>query len=230
MLLIALLLSQFNHAGSLKCKTAYSTFNSMQSEILNTWNQGDIEEIKTINERYDYSFLFNLKHPNQMYFASDWMNKNDVEQSILFLLAMNKQGYYKVKDFKHLVPKANFILNDNEICVVPAIWNIADVDGKLVTKVDIIYIRNLKGNAWRVFNYVGDEEKEDFLEFFPNFPEDIKLSKSTTINELGREITIVDTSLKIYKMLGLEITVEIMTDLNTQQELKIARLKLNGFE
>lgn len=217
-------------AENLTCLDSYKTFENIKDEAIQTWMQGSFEQAKELDVKYDYSALFHDKHPGNYYFASDWIDKKTYDSTLSFLISLTQNGQFKHIQSTRSKPKANFISVVGEVCVVPTQSIDMTFGEKTTTDTDVIYVRALADNQWRLLEYAGDERKEDFDEFFPDFPKTVKLLASSTVDDSGRSLTSTDVALKLFEYQGREITPEILNELQMmQKEIDNRKLK-NGFK
>lgn len=228
LLLMALLISSSSFAEELQCLKSYSTFKSIYVDSIKITKTGDLNKLKAFEQQYDYTVLFKDKHPGQVYLGSDWMKESEADGVMKIALSMEKTGKLQMLEQKLEKPKANFISSIGEVCVVPSYYDSIFFGEKIRSYGDIIYIRALNGNKWRLYSYIGDEQKQDFDEFFPDFPASVKLSASTTDGASYAQQS-TNAAIRTLKYLGVEITPELRKQLKQDQKEIEMRMKANGF-
>jgi hypothetical protein len=181
------------NAENLKCENSYPLFEKIIFEKMSMANMGTEQEIHDYSDKYDYSYLFNNKHLNQRYWTDKKLSDAEIEWSNNEWISQreyNKRIKKMAKDheklesydaFYQLLPnKANVISKVGEICVVPiqTYFNIEDDNGEEIILegmlIDHIFVKDPKNNEWRVLEYNRDISDQDFREFFPDFPDEIK--------------------------------------------------------
>jgi len=229
-LMFNLLFSTQIFSADLQCLKSYKTFNNIQEEGINVIKNGTDDEMKAFNDRYSYSMLFKKNHPGQSYFNGNWINEDIAKLSSSIMASSFRNGDMEIINYTISEPKANFMSNIGEVCVIPMQSTIIyDFDEKGTTNADFLFIRDLNSNQWRFFPYYGSEKKEDFNEFFPDFPKSVKLSPSSTTYESGNDLTSIDYAKRLYKKMGMDIPPEVLNDLQEKQEETKLRKKMNGF-
>lgn len=228
-LLIMLLMSTHSFAENLKCLNSYETLRNIQDEGINILENGTIKQVLDFNEQYDYANLYKNKHPGKGYWMDDWVDDDIAKTSLIVLATSVKSGKFKIINYTLNKPKANFISSVGEVCVIPVQSTGIYYDEEGTTNADIIFVRDLKSNLWRIYSYYGSERKEYFNEFFPDFPKSIKLSASSTIYKSGHKLTSIDVAQKIFKDMGGEMPPEVLINLQKSEKEAEARKKLNSF-
>lgn len=167
------LLSLNLYSSELKCLDSYDILRGIYSSAVDVRRNGNLEQIKEHNDRFDYPALFNKNHPDQ-YYLDGWKDEHEYDGILDFIQYRIKSGESKGHKITLNKPKANFISSVGEVCVIPMYYDVT-IKGKQSRSLsDEIFVRNIESNEWRVFSYSGDEPEEAFNEFFPNFPKEIK--------------------------------------------------------
>lgn len=205
------------YAKDLQCVDSYKTFENIEAESIRLLKSGNVDQLKAFNKQYDFTHLYNNKHPGQRYFYGDWIDEREAEVNLEVLATM-----FRLEKIKHIQsvqskPKANFISSIGEVCVIPTQNKTVFFGETFKSSTDIIYVRNLENNQWYSYSFLGSELKEDFDELFPDFPKSVKLSPSST-RHAGREVSSAEISLKMLKALNIEVTPEIMSELEKKQK------------
>lgn len=229
LLLFSFIFSTQTFSADLQCRRSYETFKNIQEEGINVVKNGTNDEIKAFSDRYDYPMLFKNNHSGQSYFNGDWIDENVAKMTLVIMASSFRNGEAEVVNYTLSEPKANFMSSIGEVCVVPMQSTIIYFDEKATTNADVVFIRDLNSNQWRLFTYYGSEKKEDFNEFFPDFPKSIKLSASSTIYESGNNLTSIDYAKIFFKKMGMDIPPEVLNDLQEKQEETKLRKRMNGF-
>ena len=229
LLLSSLLFSTQTFSAELQCPKSYENFKKIQEEGLNVVRNGTNDEIQAFSDRYDYSMLFKNNHLGQSYLIDNWIDENVAKLSLLIMVSSIKNGETEIVNYTLNELKANFISSIGEVCVVPMQSTSIYFDEESTTSADVIFIRDLNSNQWRLFTYYGSEKKEDFHEFFPDFPKSVKLSASSTTYKSGNNLTSIDYAKIVYKKMGIDIPQEVLTELQKKQEETKLRREMNGF-
>lgn len=229
LLLSSLLFSAQTFSADLQCPKSYETFKKIQEEGINVVKNGTNDEIQAFSDRYDYSMLFKKNHVGQSYLLDNWIDENVAKMSFLIMASSIKNGETELVNYTLNELKANFLSSIGEVCVVPMQSTSIYFDEESTTSADVIIIRDLNSNQWRLLTYYGSERKEDFHEFFPDFPKSVKLSASSTTYKSGNNLTSIDYAKIIYKKMGMDVPREVLTELQKKQEETKLRRKMNGF-
>ena len=229
LLLSSLLFSTQTFSADLQCPKSYETFKKIQEEGINVVKNGTNDEIQAFSDRYDYSMLFKKNHVGRSYLLDNWIDENVAKMALLIMASSIKNGETELVNYTLNELKANFISSIGEVCVVPIQSTSIYFDEESTTSADVIFIRDLNSNQWRLFTYYGSERKEDFHEFFPDFPKSVKLSASSTTYKSGNNLTSIDYAKIIYKKMGMDVPREVLTELQKKQEETKLRRKMNGF-
>lgn len=162
-----------SYSSELKCQDSYDIFQKIFSSAVDVRRDGDLKQIKEHNERYDYPALFNKNHPGQFYLYG-WKDEAKYDEILDTISYMIQSGISKEHKTTLLQVKANFISGVGEVCVIPMYYD-GNIDGEKKRSLhDVFFVRDIHSNEWRALIYTGDESEEDFNEFFPDFPKDIK--------------------------------------------------------
>lgn len=172
-LLAAMLLSTAIYADDLQCLASMDHLKSIFDDAVAIEKKGDLQQMKDYNARYDYSALFNDRHPNQYYYMT-WISESEYENNLNELISMAQKGVTKNHKTILQKPKANFISAVGEVCVIPMHYEMTMNGKDLSSLSDQVFVRNLTNNQWRVFSYDGDENDQVLEEFFPGFSQDLK--------------------------------------------------------
>ncbi|TCM66472.1 hypothetical protein EC844_11372 [Acinetobacter calcoaceticus] len=150
-------------------------------------SRGDINALLNYYKKYDYAYSFNHKHPNKRYWDSQWISKAQYIQQLNTLLKQAQEyDDSDVMSEELLFPKGAVILSVGEVCVVPSMLKLESQDAShYIARRDFIFVRDLKRNDWRVWEYFGRESEQDFDEFFPGFPNDLKRVLDDRVVEAG---------------------------------------------
>lgn len=230
-LLVGLSIHGVSHAEDLQCEKSYSQFNQYVTELNSISKTGNAEQLHQFLEKNEYSRLFKDKHPESTYYTGDWMNDQEYQLAIQFQQSLTKSEQYKNEGLELQNPKANFVLPLGEVCIVPWISKDTIFGKKYESQTDLIFVRNLDNNEWRVFTYLGTEKPEDFTEFFPDFPQDIKLSAAKANGEYAVTVQAYEMGIDIFNYLTNSKVPQVLVDeLKENIESTRERLKVNGFE
>ncbi len=221
-----MMVSSGAYAKDLQCADSYKTFESIEAESIKLLKSGSLEELKAHSDKYDLTYLSSDKHPGQRYFYGEWIDESEAEAGLAILATMFRSEKMKHIQSIPLKPKANFISSIGEICVVPTKNQTVFLGETLKSNTDIIYVRKLENNQWYLYSFIGSELKEDFEEFFPDFPKSIKLTPSSTRNG-GREVSSTEMSIKMLEALNIEVTPEMLNELKKKQKEVEDRKKQN---
>lgn len=165
------------YAQELQCSKNYPLFEKMMEDKMMIMKNGNFEEVLRFKDKYAYSTLFDSKYLGKMFTGVKWVSPEEYADRVKRVMDDVKSGFI-VDDGNKLFPiKYNGILSAGEVCVIPVEARFM-INGK--EKLDrkyTIYVRNLKTNEWRSLIYSDYISKDDFNEFFPDFPNDIDLSK-----------------------------------------------------
>ncbi|WOE32098.1 MULTISPECIES: hypothetical protein [unclassified Acinetobacter] len=224
-LLLGFLFSNQAFSADLQCLKSFETFKNIQDEGINAVINGTNDDIKAFGDQYDYSGLFKKNHAGKSY----WIDEDVAKTSLLIMASSFKNGEAEIVNYTFSEPKANFISSIGEVCVVPMQSTSTYLEDEMTTNADVIFIRDLNSNQWRLFTYYGSEKKEDFNEFFPDFPKSVKLSASSTTYKSGNNLTSIDYAKILYKKMAMDIPPEVLHDLQKKQEETTLRKKMNGF-
>ena len=230
-LFVGLAIHGVSQAEDLQCEKSYAQFNQYLTESNHISKTGDAEQLHQFLEKNEYSRLFKEKHPDSTYYSGDWMNNQEYQLAVQFQQGLTKSDQYKNESIDLQKPKANFVLSVGEICIVP--WTSKDTifGKKYESQTDLIFVRNLDNNEWRVFTYLGTEKPEDFTEFFPEFPQDVKLSAAKANGEYASTGQAYEMGMDIFNYLTKSKVPPVLVDeLKANIESNRARLKVNGFE
>jgi hypothetical protein len=229
--LVCISLNHLTYAGNLQCEKSYAEFNKYLTDLNNIGKNGDAEQLDKFLEQKEYSRLFKVKHQNQVYYDTDWMDKQEYQLALQFQEGLMRSDQYQHIKFSLQSPKANFILSVGEICVVP--WTSEDkiFNKTYVSQTDLIFVRDLNTNQWRSFAYLGTEKPEDFKEFFPNFPLALKLSAATANGTYAVTDQAYEMGINMFDYLTKsKIPPVLIEELTKNVELNRQRLKANGFD
>lgn len=175
LIITGFLVSPFTYTHNLECQNNFPLFENILKEELHHLEQGDVDQVIEFNNRYNYSALFRNKHSNQYYLGGLWMGRDEYESRLTDVMNVVRSGDYSIEEFKLISIKADRITPIEEICVIPIEMKILDFGKIEVSTNDWIFIRSLEDNKWRTFTYLDNVKKQDFNEFFPDFPSDIQL-------------------------------------------------------
>jgi hypothetical protein len=182
------------NAETLTCEDNYSLFEEIIQKKSASNTISSESEIYDYIAKYDYSFLFNDKHPNKMYWVGknyfadrvswdeyEWISQKEYKKRIKKTAQYNSKNNEDSYHYELQPIKANVLNAVGEICIIPVqtYLVIEDDDGEKLwiegMLVDHLFVRNLKNNEWRVLEYNSLYIKDDdFQEFFPDLPDDIK--------------------------------------------------------
>ncbi|TCM59718.1 hypothetical protein EC844_1391 [Acinetobacter calcoaceticus] len=193
-----------------------------------TLRNGSVSDLLKLYEQQEYAVLFKQNHPGQSYLFDEWVADEEYQQVMQDTISLYRSGNYKNLEVKISKPQANFLSKYGEVCVINKTMTDEYLNTPLKTESLDIYVRHLANNQWRVLSYQGTELPENFKEFFPDFPKNIKL-KSAKINGLDPAESSYVMSVDYLKNAKIEITDEIQQSLDQAKKDTKARLKLNGF-
>lgn len=228
--LVCITLNHVTYAEDLQCEKSYAEFNQYLTDLNNIGKNGDVAQLDKFLEKTEYSRLFKTKHQNQIYYNTDWINKQEYQLALQFQTGLTKSDQYQHIKFNLQPPKANFILSVGEVCVIP--WTSEDkiFNKTYVSQTDLIFVRDLKNNQWRSFTYLGTEKPEDFKEFFPHFPITLKLSAATANGTYAVTDQAYEMGINMFDHLtNSTIPPVLIEELTKNVELNRQRLKANGF-
>ena len=230
LLFISMLISSHSYSADLQCESSYKIFEGIYNDI-NSVRDGanlNLTQLARFEHKYSYSRLFDQNHPGQVYSSGNWIDQKVYADQVLMSHLLFVKLKTKNLGVKWGRPKANFISDVGEICIIPFEYRYSYLDESVTQRTDNIYVRNLKNNEWRVFIYLGYERKQDFDEFFPDFPKTIKLSEiySSEGNSIERYIAV---QAQVYKALGIELTAEKIENMRLRKKAINERRKENGF-
>lgn len=175
--IISLFLSTFLYAANLECSKSYLKFSKLLEEKVNLLTNSDIEGVLAFKDKHAYSSLFNANHPNQKFSTIRWISNDEYVSMVKKSMQMMKTGDFRFSESKLFPIKYNGIIRAGEICIIPIESTAISKGRELKHKDYYIYIRDLQSNEWRSIIYLDQISKENFNEFFPDFPQGLDLSK-----------------------------------------------------
>lgn len=229
-LILAGFLPLSTSAEDLQCTQSYDIFNEWTVEHKRLVEAADTDGFLKFQAKILYTSLFQSSHLDQTYMHGVWLDKAYVKEAMQNILAPYKddQENFKFIQIKYKQPKANFISEVGELCIIPTV-EIYKMEGeRIIMSYDVIFVRNLISNQWLVFAYTGLEKAEDFKQFFPNFPKQIKLAQAK-INGFNEAEYDRISSIEQLKKNGESISSDTMENINFQYEQTREKLKQNGF-
>lgn len=170
-------LSTSIYANDFECQNNFVLFENILNEELRHLEQGNVSQLIKFNNKYNYTALFKNNHTNQFYFGGQWIGRDEYESRLIALMDFVKRADYSIEEFKLISIKANRLTSTEEICVIPIAVKTLTLGKVEMVNNDLIFIRSLKENKWRIFAYLDSVKKHDFNEFFPDFPTDIQLKR-----------------------------------------------------
>lgn len=173
------LLSFSSYSSELNCSESYDLFQGIIKGAVDVRKNGSLKQIKEHNARYDYPAIFNKNHPGKFYLYG-WISESEYDELLEYISNNIKSGKSKEHKAILLKPKEDFISSIGEVCIIPMYYYV-NINGKQSKSLnDVFFVRDIHSNEWRVFIYTGEESEEDFNEFFPDLPKEIrnKLSKT----------------------------------------------------
>ena len=179
LLLTTLLGSMAVMAQDLRCTTDLDTLKNIQEQEKTIFEKGTFADLLNHRQKYDYSFKFKPNHGGQSFLFNRWVPDAEYTTEIksIFLYARNIPREKYVSTFG--TPYANFILNQQEICLIPSVFTYQiENNKKQVEENTIIWIRDLNSTDWKELTYEEQMNQKDFREFFPHFPSNIKFRKN----------------------------------------------------
>ena len=226
--LFSVCLSVSSFAQELKCEKNYDQFEKISTDVLKIAQTGSYQQYVAFNDQYDYSVQFRDQHPGQYYWGSDWISISEFHENEQMVFNWLRDETYQYIDQELAKPKLNFISRIGEVCVVPT--RIRDVffGSQHQTEFDVIYVRDLENNHWRMHNFAGNERVKDLKEFFNASAQQLQLSAQYTDGLNYAESGYIAAQ-KMYESLGIEITPEIKQELLNEKQETLIRLRKNGF-
>lgn len=214
-------------AENLKCKESLDIFNEQIDKGIQFRKIGSVDDLVKYNEETEYAQLFKSKHAGQTYVVDGWVDNRQYKQQLYAEAAVMKKAGYNNLGHKLLEPKANFISSIGEVCIMPLQAEDQFFNHKMTGISDVIFVRDLKNDSWRSFNYLGIEKPQDFSEFFPDFPKGLRLSPALVNDQNFADIN-YEFSLLMFKHMGIPMNAEIQQQLQEEKEKYQRRLITNG--
>ncbi|MEG2749589.1 MAG: hypothetical protein RR939_09270 [Acinetobacter sp.] len=191
--------SALANAESLECGSNYSLFEELVQMKSDANLISNESEILNFIEKYDYSSLFNEKHPNKkfwgfknydadrQYWAEDeWIDSKVYNKRIGKLAKYNAKNelnpyFYELLDYKY-----NAVTPVGEVCIIPVqayarIESEGEELGIEAMLVDYFFVRDNLSDQWRVLDYGFQFLDQDLKEFFPGLPVNIKNGLNTGV-------------------------------------------------
>ncbi len=228
MIAITTLASSVSFAENLQCEKSYEIFKQQGDKEIEILKNGTLDDIIHYYDQIEYDRKLKPNHQGQTFSSGEWISDAKYREDVKIQQDLAKDDSYKNIDFSLLKPKLNYISSVGEVCVVPMRSQDEMFKKNMQTQADVIFVRDLKTNDWRRFIYLGIEDKKDFNEFFPDFPKNIKLSK-TLINNQDFAESASEFALLMLEEMGAEITPELKEAVEAQSEPFKVKLKANGY-
>ncbi|TCM62711.1 hypothetical protein EC844_12429 [Acinetobacter calcoaceticus] len=228
LLVAACLVSITASANELRCVDSYPLFKKLDNDSVFLFQHMHFEDMKKFSDKYSYTLLFSAQHPAQTFSYGKWKDKAQAEQDARSFHRFSKSLNLKVQEYRYNSPKLNYISTQGEVCVVPVVFKYTMLEKEYVHEYDMIYVRNLNAKKWRAFKYIGIETKKDFDEFFPDFPNTVRLSDQK-VNGLNYADSGYAMSNAIYQEFDFEITDEVTQGWEKEKQESATLLKNNGY-
>lgn len=191
--------SALANAESLECGSNYPLFEEIVQVKSDANMISNESAILMFLEKYDYSFLFNEKHPNKRFWGfknyiadrkswaeDEWIDSKVYNKRIKKLAKYNAKNesnsyFYKLLDYKY-----NVATPVGEVCIIPVQAYIRiESEGEEfwgeAMLVDYFFVRDILSGQWRVLDYSIQFSDQDLKEFFPGLPVSIKNELNTGV-------------------------------------------------
>lgn len=210
-------LATFANAETLECESNYELFKEIIKKKSDADKISSEEEIHRYIGKYDYTQIFNKNHLGKQFWVdkplsfaksswrnNEWISQREYNKRIKVIARHNAKNTANAYYNEILPPKANVLTQSGEICVVP-VQAYIEGEGDTVAKegenqntserivleamrIDHIFVRDIKDNAWRVLEFNSNIADKDFQEFFPDLPDHIQNELDDGIVEAQPEI------------------------------------------
>ncbi len=138
--------------------------------------QNDIAMIMEATKQENYDVVLDKTYPSLIKIAGG-------EEAYQQLVAKNnltfKQQGFVLGKIKNDLPVDNFVIGDEEICLIPTRLSLKSSTKQAVVKSYMIAIRQESSQEWKYLNGVNMKQKFALLTLLPNWPDEIELPEST---------------------------------------------------
>lgn len=161
---------QLSHADDqLRCSKDMAKIKKIYAVQKDIFDHQQFEDLQNHLNQYDYTRLFQKNHLNQTYYLDAWIPSDQATKDLKSAFDDKMETTYAVNQ-----PFANFILNDQELCLITLdISFTSDEVTTTLKNLTDIWVRKTDSDHWYFFEYHEAISPEDFQEFFPDFPENI---------------------------------------------------------
>lgn len=226
---VSLFFSSQGFSETIDCRKYSTAFKNMAYYSFALAKSGTFSQSLQNTDQTSYSELFKDKHVGQRYYAGAWRDENEAIQMIKETYDFQHTGL--IKDFKVkkvLAAKASYSSLQGDVCIMPLQTEFTFFGRYTQAEYDTFFVRAPQSSQWRVFIYVGIENKQDMAEFFPDFPEHIKLS-AARYNGLNYADSGEDNVRQYFKYNQIPVPKEYEVELIKNKQEKLNKLKENGF-
>lgn len=174
--LLGVAVSNVSFAEQLRCEQDFPKIKRMLLQEKNIYDRGSFDELLKYYQRTEYSELFTANHPGEKFLYDRWSSEEEYRSTMQEALNFFREQRFSIK-LKISKPQQNFILDDQELCILQVTLLTNPVLEEPSTDDSAIMVRKLDSLDWHGFTVSKELNEQDFREFFPNFPKNIAIKE-----------------------------------------------------